>query len=96
VTETPDENAVLQSTTWEWKLVKISQRRTAPGKKRGGAAFWLSLSPRRARTPLPCVVLYRGGPEAWVEVRARGGVLRVPGSTSVFDVLRAINNAADL
>jgi len=44
------------------------------------------------RKPLPLTIKLRGGPECWVEVHSRGALLRVPGNTSVYDVLRTICN----
>lgn len=33
------------------------------------------------------VIKYRGGPEGWVEVRARGRVWRRPGTTALYDLI---------
>lgn len=49
------------------------------------------LVPRDAREPLTVTVTYRGGPECWWEIRARGTVIRRPGVTSLHDVLSHLN-----
>lgn len=35
-------------------------------------------------------VTYRGGPECWWEIKARGEVWRVPGVIALHDVMRHI------
>lgn len=35
-------------------------------------------------------VRYRGGSEAWIEVKARGRVWRYPGVLSFYDVMRDV------
>jgi len=59
---------------------------------RKGRPFRLlpKLNPRK---PVHLTIKLRGGAEAWVEVHSRGSVLRVPGHTAVYDVLRTICNA---
>lgn len=37
-------------------------------------------------------VKLRGGSECWLEIHARGGVLRVPGDTAVYEVFALIAN----
>jgi hypothetical protein len=39
------------------------------------------------KRPVTVVLKYRGGPEGWVEVRARGRIWRRPGFTAIHDVL---------
>jgi len=36
-------------------------------------------------------IQYRGGPEAWYEIRARGRIYRFPGSMYLHDALEQIN-----
>lgn len=43
------------------------------------------------RDPLTVKISFRGGPECWVEVRARGSLRRYPGTTAIYDVLRDLN-----
>lgn len=49
------------------------------------------LAERDARAPLQVQVSYRGGAEAWWELRARGRVWRFPGHHSIHDVLMWVN-----
>lgn len=46
---------------------------------------------RDRRSPLLISVRYRGGPEAWYEVEARGRSYRFPGSVCLHDALELIN-----
>jgi hypothetical protein len=41
--------------------------------------------------PITVSVSYRGGPEAWYEVHARGSVGRFPGYVALHDVMAEIN-----
>lgn len=78
------------STTWAWKRVKIApppEAREADGRKPGR---WFRLPPWPPRRPLTISVKYRGGPECWYEVHARGSVGRFPGVTALDDVMREI------
>jgi len=81
----------IPSTTWAWRRVKITR---APGGHTGSAAAGRSiyaLPKRNPREPLTVSVVYRGGQEAWYEFRARGAVVRVPGTTCVHDLMNKIN-----
>lgn len=49
------------------------------------------LSPRNPREPLTIQVKYRGGPECWWEISARGATIRRPGSLALHDVLRELS-----
>lgn len=49
------------------------------------------LARRDPRDPLTVTITYRGGPECWWEIRARGTVIRRPGSVALHDVLSWIN-----
>lgn len=42
------------------------------------------------KRPVTVVLKYRGGPEGWVEVRARGRIWRRPGCTAIHDVLLTV------
>ena len=54
------------------------------------ALRWHRLPWRNPRDTLTWTVRYRGGSEAWVEVKARGATGRFHGSTSLFDVMAEI------
>src|SRR3954470_13956589 len=51
-----------------------------------------SLPKRDPRKPLLSYVEFRGGPEAWIQVRTRGTSVRVPGCTSVAELVLLLNN----
>lgn len=46
-----------------------------------------SLLPWNLKKPVTMTLKYRGGPEGWVEIRARGRTWRRPGVTAIHDVL---------
>jgi hypothetical protein len=50
------------------------------------------LPSRDPRELLDCKMKLRGGPEQWVEIRTRGGLLRVPGYISIVEVLLRLNS----
>lgn len=49
------------------------------------------LARRNRREPLTLSVKYRGGAEAWYEIKARGRTYRVPGHRALHDVMELIN-----
>ena len=79
------------STTFAWKRVKISRPPEATPAATTKSSRWRRLPRRDSRKPLTVVVKYRGGPECWVEVRARGEVNRYPGYTQLVDLVRDMN-----
>src|SRR5688500_13804770 len=81
-TEQPS-NERSGSTTWAWKRVKISQRPQGPVSTSPEA----SLLPWDLKKPVTVTLKYRGGPEGWVEVRARNRTWRYPGTEAIHDVL---------
>lgn len=52
---------------------------------------WHLLPWRNPRDPLTLTIRYRGGAEAWYEIRARGSVGRIEGHICLHDVMMAIN-----
>jgi len=81
-------NNCTPSTTFEWRRVKIDRRRAAPGSTSPEAAS--KPSQRSLREPVTITVHYRGGSEAWWELKARGRTWRRPGSLCLHDVLADI------
>jgi hypothetical protein len=80
------------STTYRWKKVIVSQR-PAPQEAQREARKGLRRLPRRdPRQPLTMTIKYRGGSEGWVEIHARGEILRVPGYRAIIDLLFMLNN----
>lgn len=80
--------SVSQTSTWEFR--KILVRRNGPSSTAPKASSSRRLAPWDRRSPLTIQVKYRGGPEAWIEIKARGETLRVPGSVCLFDALSAV------
>ena len=67
-------------------------RRPAGGHDAVGrkAARWFHLPLRDRRKPLTLTISYRGGPECWYEVHARGSIGRFPGYAALHDVMNEI------
>lgn len=86
----PEPNESTQSTTWEWKRVKIAQPPQAQQDAERSESTRSLLSWPRKR-PQTLTLVYRGGPEAWWEIRARGRVWRRPGVTALHDIMCTIN-----
>lgn len=81
----------FRSTTWEWKRVKVSRAPQASEDRRPKGGRWFHLPPWEwRRRPLHITVKYRGGPEAWFEVHARGSMGRFPGHVSLFDAISEV------
>lgn len=82
---------VFPSTTWTWKQVIVRPPRQG---QKGSAAKrhrWWGLPKRNMRKPLGITLSYRGGPEGWVEVHARGRQAVFHGSVAILDLLREIS-----
>lgn len=90
MTDPREPNPCLPSTTWVYEKRKV--RRSAGGQDTASrkAVRWYHLPRRDRRKPLTLTISYRGGPECWYEVHARGSVGRFPGSTYLHDVMAAI------
>jgi hypothetical protein len=84
-------NERTSSTTWAWKMVRMRPGPDGQGTRPPKAGRWYALPWRNPREPLTVTLRYRGGPEAWVEVKARGAMGRFHGATSLFDVVRELN-----
>jgi hypothetical protein len=74
-----------RSTTWEWRRVKIE--RPAGGQV---AAPKASARPSPLRKPKTLTVKFRGGDEAWWEIRCGDRTIRRPGVTALHDVLKDV------
>lgn len=89
--ETIGSNSSSSSPRWEYRRVMV--RRSAGGQKaphpKGGRFF--GRPPRNPREPLTISVKYRGGPECWYEIHARGCVARFPGYVSIHEIMDEIN-----
>jgi hypothetical protein len=79
------------SATWEFRKVKIER---PPGPNTAAArraSFRARLARRDARRPLEATIRYRGGPESWWEISARGRLYRFPGWWALDDVCTVLN-----
>jgi hypothetical protein len=74
------------STRVRWELAKVHRPPEAPSTQppEGGPP---RLSRLELRETVTITVRWRGGPEAWWEVKARGRTMRFPGHDSLHDVL---------
>jgi hypothetical protein len=79
------------STTWTLKPDTIRPPARAMSTVARSASIRRSFAKREARKPLAAVLKLRGGPEGWVEIRARHRVYRFPGHEAVLDCLLRIN-----
>ena len=86
-------NMRAPSTTWEWRKVKIQRRRNGPSKTAPKAATSRS-GGRNMAVPLTIMLTYRGGAEAWWEVKARGRTYHFPGHLCLHDVVARIEGCA--
>ena len=85
-----DANKRTPSTTFEWRKVKISRAPQASTDSRPKGVPAALRARRDPRRPLTVTIVYRGGAEAWWELRARGMVVRRPGHVSLHDALSAL------
>ena len=78
------------STTWTFERRKV--RRPAGGQQgsQPKAVRWYHMATRDRRRPLTLTISWRGGPECWYEIHARGSIGRFPGSVCLHDVMAAI------
>jgi hypothetical protein len=82
-----DTNKRTASTTSEWEWRKIRRRPQGPSDTAPKASSSAVKSAWNPREPLTVTVRYRGGPEAWFELRARGRTIRRPGHVAMYDAL---------
>lgn len=80
-------NECTPSTLWGWRKVKIGRAPQAGTSSRPKGVHSSQLARRDTRKPLQVTIVYRGGPEAWWELRARGRIVRRPGYMAIHDVL---------
>lgn len=83
------------STTWGYRRVKMpsSAPQASSASRRGRHPA--TLSKRNPREPLTITVTYRGGPECWWEIKARGVTFRRPGYVALHDLLSEVNRMMD-
>ena len=79
------------SATWEWRRVKIKPPAQGHQDSAPKGHRWRRLPVRNPRDPLTLTVKLRGGPEAWVEIHARGDLGRFPGYVTIAEVVLWVN-----
>lgn len=82
---------VFPSTTWEWRRVKVRRPPEGHSGRSPKARRFFHLPPRDPRVPLNVSIKYRGGPEAWYEIHARGTIARYPGWVSIDEIMAEVN-----
>lgn len=99
----PDESSIIRtkesnecsvSTTWAWRKVKISRPAGGQDHSAPQARRWRHLPKWDRRRRLTITVKYRGGPECWYEVSARGSMGRFPGHVALHDAVAEIMRGA--
>lgn len=81
-------NTRSSSARWEFRRVKIASAPKGPTRQSAQQpSRWFGLAYRPPRDPLHMSVVYRGGPECWYEVHARGRVGRFPGYVALHDAM---------
>lgn len=83
-------NTRTPSTTSTWRYGKIRRAPEAKDGRERSEALRGSLLPWPRRRPLTIKVTYRGGPECWWQLEARGRTWRRPGSLYLHDVLAEV------
>jgi hypothetical protein len=84
----------FSSTTWGFRRVEIrppARAKSQPERSEDLKALLVRLRRREMRKPLEVTVRFRGGPECWWELTARGRVWRFPGYVALHDALAHIN-----
>ncbi len=87
----PEIEQPFSSTTWEWRRVKIRRPPEANETVSAKPKRWSGLPSRRPREKVMLTVHYRGGPEAWYQIEARGRTGNFHGATAIHDVMAEIN-----
>lgn len=90
MTAQPQSNRGSESTTWDWRKVKVRVPAGGHEARVAKPRRWYSLPRWNGRKPLTIKVTYRGGGECWYEVHSRGCEGRFVGSTCLHDVMDEI------
>lgn len=90
--EKHESNISTPSATWEWRRVKIARPAAGQAAQVPKGRRWRHLPPWKRREKLTVTVRYRGGSQAWYEVRARGSMGRFPGDRALDDVMSEVYN----
>ncbi len=80
------------STTWQWKRVKMKPPSAGQDGARAKRGRWHGFPVWPRQRPLTVKIVYRGGPESWWLVTARGRHGVFPGVAALEDVMRQVLN----
>jgi hypothetical protein len=83
------------STAWEWRKVKMKPPPAGHVTARAKRGRWFGLSRWPRSQQLTITVGYRGGPESWWLVTARGRHGVFPGHAALEDVMSSVFNEPD-
>lgn len=87
----PEHDEIIEgSTTWKWIHVTIDPPPAAQAARRRRPRKQAPLPAWNPKSALTLTVTYRGGAEAWYEVRGRGRTFRMRGDLGIHDVMRRI------
>lgn len=89
MTDDSETNTRSPSQTTVWKYAKIAVRPKDPDEERSQSSF-RRLPWARQTDPINCTIEFRGGPQCWWEIRARGAIYRVTGDLALHDVMSGI------
>ncbi len=80
------------STTWAWKQVKMKTPPAGQDRARAQRGRWHGFPVWPRRKVLTLTIVYRGGPQSWWLVSARGRHGVFPGVAALEDVMRQVLN----
>lgn len=82
-------NKRTPSTTWKWELRRV-RADAARQAAQSPEASLRGLQGLSRREPVTITLTYRGGGEAWFEIRARGRRIMRPGHEALYDLAREL------
>jgi hypothetical protein len=90
--KTCDGEQVFPSTTFEWRKVKMKPPPAGHDTARAKRGRWYGLATWPRRRTVKVEIVWRGGPESWWLVKARGRHGVFPGHAALEDVMTAVCN----
>lgn len=83
---------MFPSTTWAYRKVKIARPPGGHATARSSMYGWRSLRRSERRMKIRITVSYRGGPQSYWLVEARGRHAVLPGHMALEDLMAAVHN----
>lgn len=90
----PELEQVFPSTTWEWRRVRVRAAPAGQDTARAQRGRWHGLTRWPRTQGLTVTIAYRGGPQSWWLVTARGRHGVFPGCAALEDVMAMVFNEA--